>query len=45
MLDDRLTDQSICPALEAHHRMRVAAIQTNSTEDRARDLATPEAAA
>jgi len=39
MLADRLTDQSICPALENDHRMRVAAIQMNSTGDRSRNRA------
>jgi deaminated glutathione amidase len=42
MLADRLTDQSICPALENDHRMRAAAIQMNSTGDRARNRATAE---
>ena len=42
MLADRLTDQSICPALENDHRMRAAAIQMNSTGDRPRNLATAE---
>jgi predicted amidohydrolase len=42
MLADRLTDQSICPALENDHRMRAAAIQLNSTGDRARNRATAE---
>jgi predicted amidohydrolase len=42
MLADRLTDQSICPALETDHRMRAAAIQMNSTGDRARNRATAE---
>jgi predicted amidohydrolase len=42
MLADRLTDQSICPALENDHRMRAAAIQMNSTGDRPRNRATAE---
>jgi len=42
MLADRLTDQSICPALENDHRMRAAAIQMNSTGDRTRNRATAE---
>jgi len=42
MLADRLTDQSICPALENDHRMRAAAIQMNSTADRATNRATAE---
>jgi predicted amidohydrolase len=42
MLADRLTDQSICPALETDHRMRAAAIQMNSTGDRPRNRATAE---
>jgi deaminated glutathione amidase len=42
MLADRLTDQSICPALENDPRMRAAAIQMNSTGDRARNRATAE---
>jgi predicted amidohydrolase len=42
MLADRLTDQSICPALETDHRMRAAAIQMNSTGDRTRNRATAE---
>jgi predicted amidohydrolase len=42
MLADRLTDQSICPALENDHRMRAAAIQMNSTGDRSRNRATAE---
>ncbi len=42
MLADRLTDQSICPALETDHRMRAAAIQMNSTADRSRNRATAE---
>ncbi|HZV75343.1 MAG TPA: carbon-nitrogen hydrolase family protein [Conexibacter sp.] len=37
-----MTDQSICPALENDHRMRAAAIQMNSTGDRARNRATAE---
>src|SRR5829696_8367930 len=42
MLADRLTDQSICPALENDHRMRAAAIQMNSTGDRAGNRATAD---
>jgi predicted amidohydrolase len=42
MLADRLTDQSICPALETDHRMRAAAIQMNSTGDQLRNRATAE---
>jgi predicted amidohydrolase len=42
MLADRLTDQSICPALENDHRMRAAAIQMNSTGDRTRNRAIAE---
>jgi len=42
MLADRLTDQSICPALENDHRMRAAAIQMNTTGDRPRNRATAE---
>jgi predicted amidohydrolase len=42
MLADRLTDQSICPALETDHRMRAAAIQMNSTGDRPRNRAIAE---
>src|SRR5215207_10481137 len=42
MLADRLTDQSICPALENDHRMRAAAIQMNSTGDVARNRATAD---
>ncbi len=42
MLADRLTDQSICPALENDHRIRAAAIQMNSTGDRPRNCATAE---
>jgi predicted amidohydrolase len=42
MLANRLTDQSICPALENDHRMRAAAIQMNSTGDRPRNRATAE---
>jgi predicted amidohydrolase len=42
MLADRLTDQSICPALENDHRMRAAAIQMNSTGDGRRNRATAE---
>jgi len=42
MLADRLTDQSICPALETDHRMRAAAIQMNSTGDRPRNRATAD---
>jgi len=42
MLADRLTDQSICPALETDHRMRAAAIQMNSTGDRGRNRAVAE---
>jgi deaminated glutathione amidase len=42
MLADRLTDQSICPALETDHRMRAAAIQMNSNGDRPRNRATAE---
>ena len=42
MLADRLTDQSICPALETDHRMRAAAIQMNSTGDRPRNRAVAE---
>jgi predicted amidohydrolase len=42
MLADRLTDQSICPALETDHRMRAAAIQMNSTGDCSRNSATAE---
>jgi predicted amidohydrolase len=42
MLADRLTDQSICPALENDHRMRAAAIQMNSPGDRPRNRATAE---
>jgi deaminated glutathione amidase len=42
MLADRLTDQSICPALENDHRIRAAAIQMNSTGDRTRNRATAE---
>jgi predicted amidohydrolase len=42
MLADRLTDQSICPALENDHRMRAAAIQMNSTGDRPRNRATAD---
>lgn len=42
MLADRLTDQSICPALETDHRMRAAAIQMNSTGDCGRNRATAE---
>jgi predicted amidohydrolase len=42
MLVNRLTDQSICPALETDHRMRAAAIQMNSTGDRPRNRATAE---
>jgi predicted amidohydrolase len=42
MLADRLTDQSICPALENDHRIRAAAIQLNSTADRPRNRATAE---
>jgi predicted amidohydrolase len=42
MLAGRLTDQSICPALENDHRMRAAAIQMNSTGDRPRNRATAE---
>src|SRR4051812_29678370 len=42
MLANRLTDQSICPALETNHRMRAAAIQLNSTGDRVRNRAIAE---
>jgi deaminated glutathione amidase len=42
MLAGRLTDQSICPALETDNRMRAAAIQMNSTGDRPRNRATAE---
>jgi deaminated glutathione amidase len=42
MLADRLTDQSICPALENDPRMRAAAIQMNTTGDRSRNRATAE---
>jgi deaminated glutathione amidase len=42
MLADRLTDQSICPALENEHRMRAAAIQLNSTGDCPRNRAVAE---
>jgi predicted amidohydrolase len=42
MLADRLTDQSICPALETDHRIRAAAIQMNSTGDRPRNRAVAE---
>jgi deaminated glutathione amidase len=42
MLADRLTDQSICPALETERRMRAAAIQMNSTGDRPGNRATAE---
>jgi deaminated glutathione amidase len=42
MLADRLTDQSVCPALENDHRMRAAAIQMNSTGDGRRNRATAE---
>jgi len=42
MLADRLTDQSICPALTDDPRIRAAAIQLNSTGDRARNRATAE---
>jgi predicted amidohydrolase len=42
MLARRLTDQSICPALENDHRMRAAAIQMNSTGDGARNRATAD---
>jgi predicted amidohydrolase len=39
---ERLTDQSICQALEDHQTVRAAAIQMNSTEDRDRNLATAD---
>jgi deaminated glutathione amidase len=43
MLDDRLTDQSICRTLRRSiQTVRAAAIQLNSTEDRDRNLATAD---